>query len=135
MNDPSLAAARSPVRSRENAGAQIGQNLMATGGLLAAFAAASCCVVPFAMFLLGVSGAWISNLTALEPYQPIFAAIAFGFLGCGFYLVYRKPRFACAEGSYCAAPTSRRTAKIGLWSAAILIVIALGFPKLAPLFL
>jgi hypothetical protein len=28
-----------------------------------------------------------------------------------------------------------RMAKIGLWSAAILIIIALGFPKLAPLFL
>jgi mercuric ion transport protein len=108
---------------------------MAMGGLLAALAAASCCVVPFALFLLGISGAWISNLTALEPYQPIFAAIAFGFLGCGFYLVYRKPQVACVEGSYCAEPTSKRTAKIGLWSAAIVVIIALGFPKLAPLFL
>jgi len=135
MNDLSHAAARSLARTRENAGAQTGQNLMAMGGLLAALAAASCCVAPFALFLLGISGAWISNLTALEPYQPIFAAIAFGFLGYGFYLVYRKPRVACAEGSYCAAPASKRTAKIGLWSAAILVIIALGFPKLAPLFL
>ena len=135
MNDLSRAATRSSVRSRENAGTQTGQNLMAMGGLLAALAAASCCVAPFALFLLGISGAWISNLTALEPYQPIFAAIAFGFLGYGFYLVYRKPRVACAEGSYCAEPTSKRTAKIGLWSAAILVIIALGFPKLAPLFL
>ncbi len=135
MNDLSRAAARRLIRPRENAGAQIRQNLMATGGLLAALAAASCCVVPFALFLLGISGAWISNLTALEPYQPIFAAIAFGFLGRGFYLVYRKPRVACAEGSYCAEPTSKRTAKIGLWFAAILIIIALGLPKLAPLFL
>jgi mercuric ion transport protein len=135
MNDLSRAATHSLVRSRENAGTQTGQNLMAMGGLLAALAAASCCVVPFALFLLGITGAWISNLTALEPYQPIFAAIAFGFLGCGFYLVYRKPRVACAEGSYCDTPTSKRTAKIGLWSAAILVVIALGFPKLAPLFL
>jgi mercuric ion transport protein len=86
-------------------------------------------------FLLGISGAWISNLTALEPYQPIFAAIAFGFLGRGFYLVYRRPRVACAEGSYCADPTSKRTAKIGLWAATIVVIIALGLPKLAPLFL
>src|SRR5258708_34145548 len=95
MSDPSRAAARRLIRSRENAGAQIRPNLMATGGLLAALAAASCCVVPFALFLLGISGAWISNLTALEPYQPIFAAIAFGFLGRRFYLVYRKPPCAC----------------------------------------
>ena len=30
----------------------------------------SCCVVPLALFALGVSGAWIANLTQLAPYQP-----------------------------------------------------------------
>jgi len=109
--------------------------LVSVGGILAAIGAASCCVVPFALFTLGISGAWISNLTALEPYQPIFAAITFGFLGYGFYLVYRKPRVACAEGSYCAKPSSGRAAKIGLWSATAVVVVALGFPKLAPFFL
>jgi mercuric ion transport protein len=109
--------------------------LASVGGILAALGAASCCVVPFALFTLGISGAWISNLTALEPYQPIFAAITFGFLGYGFYLVYRTPKVACADGSYCAKPSSGRTAKIGLWTATVLVIIALGFPKLAPLFL
>src|SRR5579863_4777106 len=109
--------------------------LASVGGILAALAAASCCVVPFALFTLGISGAWISNLTALEPYQPIFAAVTFGFLGYGFYLVYRKPKVACADGSYCAKPSSGRIAKIGLWTATVLVIVALGFPKLAPLFL
>jgi mercuric ion transport protein len=109
--------------------------LVSVGGILGALGAASCCVVPFALFTLGISGAWISNLTALEPYQPLFAAVTFGFLGYGFYLVYRKPKVACAEDSYCAKPSSGRTAKIGLWTATVLVVIALGFPKLAPLFL
>ena len=66
--------------------------LLATGGIVAALGAASCCVVPFALFTLGVSGAWIGNLTALEPYQPIFAAVAAGLIGYGFYMVYRKQR-------------------------------------------
>jgi mercuric ion transport protein len=109
--------------------------LASIGGIFAALGAASCCVVPFALFTLGISGAWISNLTALEPYQPIFAATALGFLGYGFYTVYRRPRVACSEGSYCAKPSSGRIVKIGLWTATILIIIALGFPKLAPLFL
>jgi mercuric ion transport protein len=109
--------------------------LASLGGILAALAAASCCVIPFALFTLGISGAWIANLTALEPYQPIFAALTFGCLGYGFYLVYRKPKVACAEGSYCAKPSSSRSVKIGLWTATALVVIALGFPKLAPLFL
>ena len=111
------------------------QRLAAAGGILAALGAASCCVVPFALFLLGVSGAWIGNLTALEPYQPVFAAIAAACLGHGFYLVYRRPKIACAEGSYCASPSSSRLAKIGLWTALILVVIAVGFPRIAALFL
>lgn len=109
--------------------------LLSVGGILAALGAASCCVIPFALFLLGVSGAWISNLTALEPYQPVFATVAFGFIGYGAYLVYWKPKAACADGSYCARPTSSRMAKAGLWSAGALVVIAVGFPYLIRAFL
>jgi len=112
-----------------------GAKFLAAGGMLAALGAASCCVVPFTLFMLGVSGAWIGTLTALEPYQPVFAAIAAACLGYGFYLVYRKRKVACDDGSYCAKPSSGRIAKIGLWTATVLIIIALGFPKLAPLFL
>jgi mercuric ion transport protein len=119
---------RLPVTSRS-------PRLLAAGGILAALAAASCCVVPFALFLAGVSGAWIGNLTALEPYQPFFAAIAVGCLGCGFYLVYSKSEAPCADSSYCASPHSNRIAKIGLWTATALIVIAVGFPHVVALFL
>lgn len=111
------------------------QRLAAAGGILAALGAASCCVVPFALFTLGISGAWIGNLTALEPYQPVFATIAAACLGYGFYLVYRKPKVACADGSYCASPSSSRLAKIGLWTALVLVLIAVGFPHIAALFL
>src|SRR3546814_17640073 len=41
-------------------------------------------LVPFS---LGAGGAWIANLTALAPYQPIFIAATLGFLGYGFYAV------------------------------------------------
>jgi len=112
-----------------------GPKLLAAGGILAALGAASCCVVPFILFMLGVSGAWIGNLTALEPYQPIFAAIAVTCLGSGFYLIYRRPTTACAEGSYCASPSSNRVAKIGLWTATVLVIVAIGFPRIAVLFL
>ena len=116
---------------RQSAGAA----LLSIGGILGALGAAACCVAPFTLFTLGVSGAWIGNLTALERYQPLFAVVTLGFLGGGFYLVYRKPRVACAEGTYCATRRSSRVAKIGLWTATVLVVIALGFPRLAPLFL
>ena len=103
---------------------------LSIGGILAALGAASCCVVPFALFTLGISGAWIGNLTALEPYQPIFAAVALGFICYGGYLVYRRPKVACADHSYCASPASTRIAKVGLWSATLLVVVALIAPYL-----
>lgn len=127
-----------PSRGRDATAADVSNRragLLSIGGILGALGTASCCVVPFVLFTLGISGAWIGNLTALEPYQPIFAAITFGFLGYGFYLVYREPKVACAEGSYCAKPSSGRIAKIGLWTATVLVVVGLGFPKIAPLFL
>lgn len=101
--------------------------LLSIGGILAALGAASCCLLPFTLFLAGISGAWIGNLTALEPYQLVFAAISVGFIGYGAWRVYRKPKVACADG-YCATPRSDRIAKIGLLTAAILVVSAVGFP-------
>jgi mercuric ion transport protein len=102
------------------------------GSITAALAASSCCVIPLVLFTLGVSGAWIANLTALAPYQPIFVALTLTFLAWGFWMVYRKPKIACAEG-YCARPISDRIAKTGLWVATVLIAIALAFPYVAPL--
>jgi mercuric ion transport protein len=136
MSEAVQRASARPAASLDQADSSTGKVWLASlGGVLAALGAASCCVIPFALFTAGISGAWISNLTALEPYQPIFAVVTLVFLGYGFYAVYRKPQVACAEGSYCAKPSSGRIVRIGLWTATILIIIALGFPKLAPLFL
>ncbi|MCO6416091.1 mercury transporter MerT [Siccirubricoccus sp. KC 17139] len=110
--------------------------LLATVGLLAALGASSCCLLPLGLFLIGVSGAWIGNLTALAPYQPIFVAVALACLAGGFFAVYRRPRAAaCAEGWHCARPASDRTVKIALWSATALVVAALAFPYAASILL
>ena len=105
--------------------------LAAAGGILGALAASSCCIVPLALFTLGISGAWIGNLTALAPYQPIFFAATAGFLGVGYYLVYRQPRVACADGT-CARPLPNRSVKAMLWSATVLVLAAVAFDYVAP---
>jgi len=107
--------------------------LAATVGILAGLGAASCCVVPFALFSLGITGAWISNITALAPYQPIFAAVAFGCIGYGSYHVYWKRKKADTVGTACASPVSGRIVKGTLWGATLLIVLALTFPYFAPI--
>jgi mercuric ion transport protein len=123
---------RGEPRVGEAAGARIARAVTAGGSLLAAILASSCCVVPFALFSLGVSGAWIGQLTAFAPYQPYAIALALALLAGGFALVCRKPKDVCAEGSYCARP-GWRTAMIGLWTATGLTTTALVFPYLVPL--
>lgn len=105
--------------------------LVATGGLLGALAASSCCILPLVLFSLGISGAWIGNLTALAPYQPVFAVVTIGLLGNGHWLVYRSRR-SCAGGQACARPMATRLVNIALWSATGLIIAALAFPYAAP---
>lgn len=116
-------------------GQRVGKTVASVGGILAAIGVGSCCVIPFSLATLGVSGAWIGNFTAMAPYQPYFIALTVAFLAGGFYFVYRKPKIACAEGSYCARPVSGRIAKIALWSAAVLFLAGVAFPYAAPILL
>lgn len=104
--------------------------IIATGGVLGALGASLCCVVPLVLFSLGISGAWIGNLTAMAPYKPIFVTVTFGFLGYGYWLVYRKP--ICAEGEVCAQPQPNRLVKTALWGSTILVLIATFWTWIAP---
>ena len=66
------------------------QKFLAAGGVIGALAASSCCIVPLVLFGLGVSGAWIANLTQLAPYQPYFIAGTVACLAGGYALRYRS---------------------------------------------
>jgi mercuric ion transport protein len=108
------------------------QKLLAAGGVLGAVAASSCCIVPLVLFGLGVSGAWIANLTRLAPYQPYFIAATVACLAGGYWL--RSSRVACADGDVCARALPRPVVNISLILATVLVVGALAFDFLAPLF-
>lgn len=76
------------------------------GGTVAAIGASLCCVGPLILLLLGVSGAWISGLTALEPYRPLFIIVVlmlFGFSGWQLF----KPPSQCQPDGACSAPIVR----------------------------
>lgn len=106
----------------------------AAGGILGAVLASSCCIVPLALVTVGVSGAWIGNLTALEPYKPYFVAVTVVLIGLGFWHVYFKPKPACEDGTYCARPESARLTKAVLWLATVLVLLAITINYWAPLF-
>src|SRR5215467_12012742 len=112
-----------------------GPAMLAIGGLVLALATASCCIMPLVLFGLGVSGAWIGNLTWLAPYQPIFIAASLACLGAGAWLVRRESKRACAEGRACARPVPNRLVKAALIVAVLLVVAAIGLDFFGPLFL
>ena len=101
-------------------------------GAIGAVLASSCCILPFALLMLGVSGAWIGSLTVLEPYKEYFALIALGFLGVGFWQVYLKPKKQCDDG-YCATPKSNYVIKTVLWVSFVLVFLALTIDFWAPI--
>src|SRR3546814_5554671 len=95
------------------------------GALIGAGLASACCVVPLLLVTLGISGAWIANLTALGPYKPYVAAMTLALLGLGCWYVYFKPKPPCEDGSYCARPQSARTTKAALWLGLTIVILAL----------
>jgi len=102
-------------------------------GILAAIGASVCCVGPLALLALGVSGAWISSLTALEPYRPIFIGLTLLFLAGAFHRLYLARR-VCMPGSACANPRTLKRQRLAFWIAAVLALGLIAVPWFAPLF-
>ncbi len=136
MPDQSPTAAREvpvAIRAKPGIDERTKRTIFTSGSGLGALAMSSCCVVPVALFSLGVTSVWIGNLSALYPYRWIFFALTAGFLAAGFYVVYRKPRAsACAPEASCATPLADRITKVVLWSSTVLALVALSFPLWFP---
>ena len=105
------------------------------GGLLAGILASLCCIGPLVLVTIGVSGAWISNLTLLEPYRPVFIGVALVFMALAWRRIYRAPPAAeCEPGTLCALPQTNLVYRSLFWVVAALVLLALTFPYFLPLF-
>lgn len=111
---------------------QAGRGALFAGGL-AAILASTCCLGPLVLVALGFSGAWIGNLTALEPYRPVFIGAALVAMFFAYQRIFR-PVQACKPSEVCAVPHVKSTYKVIFWLVAALVVIALVFPYVLPLF-
>ena len=109
-----------------------GRAPLVAGGL-AAILASACCLGPLILIALGFSGAWIGNLTVLEPYRPLFIGAALVALFFAYRRIFR-PAQACAPCEVCAIPQVRTSYKLLYWLVAALVLVALGFPYILPLF-
>jgi mercuric ion transport protein len=106
------------------------------GAAVVATAAMACCVpivAPLVVSLLGVSGAiWAAGL---KPYSPSILAAAGGFLGYGFWVVYRQQTNKTGAACSTKGPVAVRVVlwiSVALWvSALVLNVLQFVAPRFA----
>lgn len=102
------------------------------GAVAAAAGASACCVGPLLLSALGIGGAWIGNLSAMERYRPVWMAATLVFIGLAFVLAYRKPKEeVCAPGTTCPPDAGRRY-KVLLWIVTALVLGLLAIPYVIP---
>lgn len=99
---------------------------------LAAVVGSLCCVAPLVLLALGISGAWISQLTALEPYRPIFIAVMIAFLGLAYRQLYIVPR-RCAPDKACSNTLLLWRQRQIFWIVVVGLAVLIAFPWYAPL--
>ncbi len=120
------------VAAVENSRQRTGSGALFVGGL-AAVLASTCCLGPLLLVALGLSGAWIGNLTRLEPYRPFFIAAALVALFFAGRRIFR-PAQACGPGEVCAVPRTRQIYKLVFGIVSALVLIALVFPYVVKFF-
>lgn len=114
--------------------AQLSSKNSIIAGTAAALGASVCCVGPLVLLALGISGAWIGNLTALEPYRPVFIGLTLVFLGLAFRKLYRVPQTCGPHTPTCPDPRALRRQRLIFWSVSLLLLGLLIVPWVLPMF-
>jgi mercuric ion transport protein len=102
-------------------------------GVLAGIGASLCCVAPLVLLSLGIGGAWVANLTVLDPVRPLFIGLALLFIGLSFRQLYLTTQ-TCETDKPCANYEVIRKQRFIFWGVTIPLLGLLAFPWLAPLF-
>ncbi len=96
-------------------------------GVASALGASVCCVLPLLLVAIGVGGAWVAQLRALERFYPAFVGVAIAAFAYAFYRLYLKPA-ACAPDSACATPNTRRNQRVAFWTTLVMAKALILFP-------
>ena len=100
---------------------------------LAALLASSCCVLPLALALAGISGAWISQLHVMEPYSDSLLVLAFAALAWAAWRIYGRPaqtQAVCETDAVCQ-PVSHAV-RTWFWLVLLIALVPLLVPLAAP---
>jgi len=123
------------IAARISQGVKVSDEAKTGGSIAAGFAAALgasvCCVGPFVLLTLGIGGAWLANLSALQDYYYLFVAATLAFFGLAFYRLYLKPA-PCAPDGTCVNSLGRRKQRIAFWTTLVFAKALVLFPFYAP---
>jgi len=102
---------------------------------LAALLASTCCVLPLALALAGISGAWISQLHVMEPYSDSLLVLAFAALAWAAWRIYGRSAQtqAVCEADRVCQPVSH-TVRTWFWLVLLIALVPLLVPLAAPWF-
>lgn len=108
--------AKSSSASTPEARRDVTKTLFAAGGLLAAFGVASCCALPVALSLLGISAASLLGISyvAAQHQQELFYAAVLLLAGAAFIMWRQRRGMSCNPGTVCARPVMDRASKIAI---------------------
>lgn len=98
-------------------------------GLVSALGASACCVLPLALVSVGLGGAWVAQLRALERFALVFMGIAIAAFGYAFYRLYLR-RAPCTPETSCATPPARRRQRIAFWATLVTAKLLILFPMI-----
>ncbi len=98
--------------------------------VIAGIGASACCIGPLLLLSLGLGGAWVGNLTAMEPYSGYFTALTFIILAVVFHKLYIAPQ-KCEQGAVCANPKVIKNQRIIFWLVSIMLLAMVSFPYYA----
>jgi len=121
------------TRADANAGrkmaSETGATLLAAGGLVSAFGAASCCALPVLLGSFGLASAWLGSIALLAgPHRPaLLVAAVICLVAGGGVLLWRRAVTTCAPGAVCGRPMPSALIAGALSLGAILTVLGFVF--------
>jgi copper chaperone CopZ len=101
--------------------------LSTVGGIITAIIASLCCIGPVLVALVGIGS--VGAFAIFETYRPYLIGATVLLLLGAFYLVYRKYKVHCEDGT-CKIQDAGRWNKVGVWCATLLAAMAIAFPYL-----
>src|SRR5262245_50248730 len=95
------------------------------GVVLSAALSSACCWLPLALLGMGIGAGSAGAL--FSAWRWPLLGVTGVLLGTSFWLAYRREP-ACAPGSSCATPPSRRWSRLVSWVAAVVAIAVAFFP-------